>query len=275
MNHDDLPPVLYKFRRWDKNGKPGGLDHRILTHLEAYFASPKDFNDPFDGKLGLGIEAKPTAEIISYAQKLTRSPEEFDNFKRGLEQDRASFLLDIRARLETLFAARTGVLCLSPDSTNILLWSHYAGGHKGFCVGLDSRWLADESVPDPTDLIIDHEQVKYESDYPQLNPFLSDEEAREWLAQQYRYKSASWNYENEYRFVMIRIPKLNDSDRILKLSPKSIREVILGCSIEAADEIEIKERVLQIAQLNPAIRLFRAKRSLVSFAVDIVPERLE
>jgi len=45
---------------------------------------------------------------------------------------------------EKVAIGKYGVLCFSRRWNNILMWSHYADGHKGICLGFDgpmsSRW---------------------------------------------------------------------------------------------------------------------------------------
>ena len=35
-----------------------------------------------------------------------------------------------------------GVLCLSACDNSILMWSHYADEHKGFCIGFNNSLVA-------------------------------------------------------------------------------------------------------------------------------------
>lgn len=45
-----LPKVLYKYRDWKNR-----FHRRITKNNEIYFASPKDFNDPFDCRIAPDI----------------------------------------------------------------------------------------------------------------------------------------------------------------------------------------------------------------------------
>jgi hypothetical protein len=65
-----------------------------------------------------------------------------------------------------------GVISFAGNKKHILLWSHYANGHKGFSVGIDREKLMDWAKP----LLIEEGEyieifdVNYEEEYPSLNP---------------------------------------------------------------------------------------------------------
>ena len=70
-NIEDLPKVFYKYRSFD----PDGYAIQLAINGDAYFASAKDFNDPFDNyfipktKLANleGVELVwNTSEIVKY-----------------------------------------------------------------------------------------------------------------------------------------------------------------------------------------------------------------
>ena len=91
------PEYFYKYKSIKAN-----LDHsrRIFTHNELYFSTVSEFNDPFDCSYRLvinGSEADP----------------EYEQMKVGPEW---------------------GIYCLSAVPDHILMWAHYADGHRGFCL---------------------------------------------------------------------------------------------------------------------------------------------
>lgn len=36
---------------------------------------------------------------------------------------------------------RIGIACLSENWNSLLMWSHYAENHKGYCTGFDEKWI--------------------------------------------------------------------------------------------------------------------------------------
>ncbi len=62
-----VPKLLYKFRRWkDVKGNDHKHDRLILTDLAVWFASPADFNDPFDCRIPYRFD------LMTREEQLTR-----------------------------------------------------------------------------------------------------------------------------------------------------------------------------------------------------------
>lgn len=65
-----------------------------------------------------------------------------------------------------------GILSLSAVRDQTLMWSHYADGHRGFCIGFNSQKLlrfADRLTYRSIHLLLD--EVRYCSEFPKLNPY--------------------------------------------------------------------------------------------------------
>jgi len=264
----DLPPILYKYRAWDLSDSDGH-DYKIVTDHHVYFTSPQLFNDPFDCNIGFDFESMSNREIANYFRP-RHGAVEADRILQNLEKNRELFLKGMEWGRQKL-VKDTGVLCLSADPNNLLLWSHYADRHAGVCVGIDSLHLCqieDKVHNHRKDIILDHLQVEYQKELPKLDPPLDD---RDWFLQQYRFKSEVWSYEQECRFVMIGLNSLTPSDRIISLPPEAIREVILGCSIAREHENQIRQALEPLQRENREIKPLRAERSTNCFALNVVP----
>ena len=128
--------ILYKYRSF------GEYADKIILNSELNFASHTSFNDPFDCNL-------EHRDFCSYTD------EEFESYcqKEGKQgADKEKYLTDLS---EELIKAKSevGILCMSQDYKNILMWSHYSEYHKGLCFGFDSRLFED--------IRIRYSQVKY------------------------------------------------------------------------------------------------------------------
>jgi hypothetical protein len=142
----DLPEYLYKFRVFeDPNHK------RILTDNEIFLPSPKRFNDPFDSTIPVRYDQGAREEIINHwvsHLKITRpglSPQEMEAeatrlFESGHFRTPQSMEDIARISRERVYGT-VGVFSLTANYENILLWSHYADKHRGFCIGFDARKL--------------------------------------------------------------------------------------------------------------------------------------
>ena len=86
-----------------------------------------------------------------------------------------------------------GVACFSEDVDNILMWAHYADGHRGFCLEFDTK---DETFSKA-------HPVVYSNLLPALN--MADvfiRNSRNNLMAIYTTKAASWAYEKEWRLLI-------------------------------------------------------------------------
>ena len=149
---------------------------RLLLNNEVYCPSPLLFNDPFDCLFPLS-DADITDESIQTILKFQTHlgnpgavPEEvaeaikvmlLDSWDRGgrkWKDWQAAFLVAVRTRL-----ARTGVVCFSELPDCILMWGHYADGHRGVCVQFERSVLAG--------IVGTLGKVRYSLGYPSLNDY--------------------------------------------------------------------------------------------------------
>jgi hypothetical protein len=265
------PPILYKYRRFDSEGK----HFRVITHGELWFACARDFNDPFDTSFqynfdGLNTElgerwARDAANryethlnplererlAIARIEELRRSPEEC----RRLSQ-----------KIIELNHGTFGICSLCAARDNLLLWAHYSQDHKGFCVGLSVSYLDLVSRRLLRDkLLLDLHKVRYSSVVPNPNIFESmiKMEDTSHLVDFIATKSLDWSYEQEYRLVFWH--KVNWA---VRLDPEAISEVILGYRISDED----KHDILEACRAHiPLARLFQARKHESRFALSIEP----
>jgi hypothetical protein len=132
-----------------------------------------------------------------------------------------------------------GILCLAEDADNILMWSHYAENHTGFCVRFDT-------TVDPK-FFGSAKQVNYNTDYPLLNWWKS--RLPDIVDSMIYNKSHHWSYEKEWRIMgMAARNKAN-------FRAKSIDSIILGCRTSNAHQ----EEIMNIVKTFPfKIRVFKA-----------------
>jgi len=272
LDPNDLPEHLYKFRVFgDPNHK------RILTHNELFFPSPRQFNDPFDGTIPVSYDEGTSEEIINHwiqHLSITRpelSPEEMKTEATKLYESgrfRTPQSIEEIARLTREQVYRNiGVFSLSANYENILLWSHYADKHRGFCVGFDARKLYLFCIGYLKDLesrslrgkqSIIFRDVTYRRDYPFINAYRI--ELNERTLTQLLTKSIDWEYEHEYRIVWFYGP-----DMKLIIDNDIVNKVILGCQMDKRGQ---EEMISVLRKRSDRIPLFRAKKKIDSFRLD-------
>ena len=88
-------------------------------------------------------------------------------------------------------ATNIGLCCLSTTNTNILMWSHYAQEHQGYCL----EFVASDTTP----FFGEAQKVSYATDFPVINYFNTPRDVQ--LDFVFLTKFEGWKYEEEYRIV--------------------------------------------------------------------------
>ena len=194
---------FYKYKYIDDSDDEH-LDHsrRIFTDNELHFSKVSAFNDPFDCRfeLALGMTQK---ERIAYSKRMIKKHERVLNRQRR----NAQAIQDVRALSDPAFKAEAekslrdkidswGVCCVSEVGKDILMWSHYANAHQGFCLQFSNEL----SVPDlkHTRRRIVPLTIKYSRHYPIADPV---SENRDNVVVPLITKAEQWKYEQEWRMI--------------------------------------------------------------------------
>ncbi len=252
--------MLYKYC----NAKVGF--ENILTNATLKWTHPQEFNDPFDcqcqllfGRYEAGTDLvyemetakKPITQRLTLtttlAEKLNNGMDELVNSEPFLtEKDKFFKILD-----------NSGIFCLTKESKNILMWSHYADNHKGLCFGFSSEGLTDSifNLAEP---------VIYTAKYPKILMDDFRENYTEKLINMYTLtKFEDWSYEREWRIIL----HINSGEeRIKKFDPQELRQVILGAKIESSDATAIRKLV---KEKYPHVKIFQANIVQGSFELDV------
>lgn len=121
------------------------------------------------------------------------------------------------------------VYCLSEKMNSILMWSHYANNHEGFCIGYDMKEL-DLKVQELTMPVIYSNKLAEKINVDNIcnNDFLYS----------LLSKCEEWEYEQEWRIIDINNFLLNKDDNYLKMKPS---ELYLGAKTNSKDKETLKE----------------------------------
>jgi Protein of unknown function (DUF2971) len=181
------------------------LTQLSLENLKAqriYFGSPKHFNDPYDCSLCPIVLMPTDAEVVQvrkkYLTELNFNAEMKNNFEaRPIENLRNLFHIEGEKAISIAiddFMDRRGVSCFSETNDNLLMWSHYGGKYKGFCLEFSTAF----------DPFKNAKKVIYQDTIPSINivPYLIgiDSDSDQTI-QLFCTKSESWRYEREWRVI--------------------------------------------------------------------------
>lgn len=207
-----------------------------------YFSPANAFNDPFDCRFSF-LDAGLSAEDLAQLKRELPIDDNLDN-----EQLSAAIIRYSAETLSRYFYDR-GVCCFSAVHDNLLMWAHYAQGHRGFCLKFDTTNEVFSRVS----------PVSYSRDYPSFSPAdcLIRNEYCKVFDVALRTKSDSWSYEQEWRIVHER------AGQECFFAKEALVGIYLGLAVDArhADEISTVAAALEVP-------VFQAHRSLRSYALD-------
>ncbi len=225
MSEGMVPGRLYKYQPFTTQTLAN------LTNRQIWFSKPARFNDPFD--CGLKVwNASLGSEDLRYLFQQYRArntePEEWDAryLSEGAPNER--FREDIERGIEGGFTDRhaaireRGVACFSETCKDLLMWAHYADGHRGFCLEFDTSF----------DQFPNAQAVKYSSEVPSVdamellkNPALSNV-----LDAMVLTKSDRWRYEKEWRLLHM------EGDHQYTYDWKALTGIYLGAAMPEAHQ---------------------------------------
>jgi hypothetical protein len=242
-----IPRFLYKFTAWDHPAAVEGT----LVNSTVWLSSPSAFNDPFDIRATISLDAWGPKERRRY---LTDGMKR-QGFTRGHREAIASKVLAddrLDAMLQSSFeanAASIGVCSFAGNARSArstLMWSHYAKDHTGVCFQF-------HTIGAPS-VFYRARPVTYSKEVVCISWIDTKARAGELFAALHR-KSEDWIYEKEYRIVF---PE--SASRVLPFNPRALATVVLGCKAPAAAEDRIVELCRQrSAKGYPPVRLLRAE----------------
>lgn len=242
------PTHLYKYQRLTAHSLASLLNETV------WLSSPVAFNDPFDCAITLSkdkLEESLEHAITEVAKKSEISREQIKNHDKVINQDQAAYEW-LRNSLRTTMQ-KIGVLCLSATPCEILMWSHYAENHKGFCVEYD--------FSDGTQLRQLAHPVRYTETIPALSlANLPGDAKNSFLDVCIFTKAKQWEYEQEWRVIM------HEGNRVFQ-APSKATSVIFGAKMPIHEKVMIHHALRHKAGISFKQALLPDDR----FAVDFGP----
>lgn len=244
---------------------------KILKNNSIGFTQPSYFNDPFE------VEA-------AYPLLVGDNPVEncFSNLRNELKK--------------SAWKNNTGILSLTRQPLNPLMWAHYGSEHKGMVVGIDCS--IDDFTNEYTNLIpVQYGNVIYTNVKPN-SAFLTKPTEKievggtfhfpkgqiERLQRMFLYKPSCWSYEEEVRIA--KCIKNIESNSTLKsgnfctidisgrplhlceLPKEAIKEVYLGARAYDLKPIDVLNLVNNIHSHQPHVKIYGCKVSRSSWSLE-------
>jgi hypothetical protein len=226
-----------------------------------YFGSPLNFNDPYDCAVTPSI-AEPSDQDVeeirvhymSRADVPAATRKEFQ--ESSVHNLREIFVRSARKTLRDSvddFLAKRGVACFSERNDDLLMWSHYGGQYRGFCLEFDTTAEAFKRIF----------PVRYVTALPVISvrSLLLDDNFNP-VQELFCTKSEAWSYEREWRAV-------HDSAGTEYCYPSSaLKAVYFGPDI---NQHTLEIICLVLLGQNDTVRFFRGQRSSTEFKVTFEP----
>lgn len=220
-----MPKSLFKYR---------GFDDYLSDNLSGivFMSKVSDFNDPFDCLVNFDIDRFVSSDFGKRRLKEnfpSINCENIGNESKLKKEIIQGFQKDIR------------VACFSEVCDSILMWSHYAKNHNGYCIEYDMDKISNR---------INFFPIIYDTQRNDITEEMIEGRNTVGL-KSILYKALEWKYEREWRVFKI-IPE-NKKDRKFNLK-KSIKAIYLGARCSKENENKIKE-------LTPNIPIYKMQIS--------------
>lgn len=231
---------LYKYRAYDANSLA------ILINKKIWTAKPEALNDPFDCKIKF---TPPEINSDAFKEYLKQTGRSTGNQQRDYE----IFLVGLQEFYEKDIN-NFGVFSMTKINDDILMWSHYANKHKGFCIGFDRK--NDNLLGNIKKTL----PVQYEPNYPEADPLDKNGDYNHTLFMKMLFtKAKNWKYEKEWRLVF------DEGDKEESL-PADISTVIFGLKTPEEHKVTIQN----ILSGQPNIQYKQATEEDYQFRLKIV-----
>jgi hypothetical protein len=204
---------LYKYYAYNENSLS------VLINKKIWLAKPESFNDPFD--CGIEFEDNTDEKLLKrILGGIDIDSKQYDKIKQ--------FAIKGLNRLKEAKFRNAGIFSMSENNKNILMWSHYADQHKGFCIEFIRRSdnvLGNSEMARPINYPKDYTKVKFIDSTGKLN---------ESIFYEFFYtKARDWHYEDEWRCVY---PEGGREASI----PSAISSIIFGLKMTEQNENTIR-----------------------------------
>lgn len=220
----NLPETIYKYRTWTN---PFHLS--ILTKRLLFMASPRSFKDPFDCRIPIRLDLLTEKDI--FEKCLYQSKKDHESWNRNRHRKYATecnkkspikdkdFIKEWQTNYFDDFFNHFGVLSLTANPSNELMWESYSDNHQGFCVGFDTIKLFKH--------LGGGGKVIYYDELPIIYPTPKHSYEQQHMLLVFS-KLHQFEYEQEYRTHKFYQNTPTNEERTIQISPESFKKLIIG-----------------------------------------------
>ena len=220
--------TLYKY------GKLNDHSEALFTTPTIWFSPPALLNDPFECRPWFTFEGNREQIVQSIARGLRQYNPDMtpDNatahavsiFLEGRHRDPKTWE-GLRQDVLATLGQRIGLYCMSRNNDSILMWSHYAQDHRGYCLEFEAT--------NYTPVFGASQEVQYGADFPVVDFFNTPKEKQVDLV--FLTKFNGWSYEKEWRIL-----DHESGPGIHEYPPELLQGIIFGLRMPEADRATIR-----------------------------------
>jgi hypothetical protein len=207
------PRHVYKYRDISDRTKD------ILRKGEFWFANPSSFNDPFDCNLSESQKIR-LHDLKKHFSTLAIAPQNIQKYIE-INKKTPNKIREMVIKTKNTAINKRGILSLSANHNNILMWSHYASNHSGLVICLDI-------LADPEFFLMPI-NIKYVDSYTESN-YLKN--AKKSTDDSLKLKSKLWKYEEEIRIY-------KKAYGLYQINKNAIAKIYFGVKTKQAEIDEI------------------------------------
>lgn len=204
----------------------------LLLDNNLWLSSPTAFNDPFDLRCQVDVEATTQERKVAFKRMVNqnstrlwggRQKEVQEFMGQSPEHWKQKIEKYLRKNLDNC-----GVCPLSANPRSVLMWGHYGNKHTGICIQFD--------VARDPEVLLGAVPVSYGTEYAKYN-FYKDYDMNG-LGDILTNKYEDWRYEDEWR--MIEVDKAKTYKRF---NPSALVAIIFGWNVRP-DAVEVVQKIL-------------------------------
>lgn len=272
---EPLPKFLYKYQPCTSHSLENLAAHRI------WFSTPDMFNDPFDCNFDINLQNPTTEETTSIINRMEDNQvpgvDLSDRFYPAVAEQyktngQANFLAETRLQeilpflKECVFErernkiyTKWGVACFTVKKLDTLMWSHYADGHRGFCLEFDTSSQLLQRGQGSSGAL----RVQYRKNYPVFKLATIFDQQENVVEEILTTKGCSFRREREYRIVR------STGQESVHYDPAILRAVYFGANITHEKQFKIAD-----ALKGTHTKFYRMKKSTNRFLLTYEPSYL-
>ena len=243
-------PALYKFMTSERLMS-------ILKQPSIRFTQPDDLNDPYECHLTLD----PKALLKDYRIRRAEAEPGIEEARLDEVVSMAEGTLVENALLRyRKLRQNLGVLSLTDDPFQLLMWSHYGDEHRGAVIELDWWDSPLRPVSNGGDEYAGLEKVEYSKTKIVGIP------TPDTMIDVLSTKSKQWSYENEWRLIrtLNLTREVSPGIHVVDFDLGAIRSIYLGARFDATLLGAIKDRLSVLGKSRPPI-----------YKLDLSPRKFE